>query len=80
MATEIPCAGTDCFDAATCEVIPRGRWRNHQVVKACKKCAQRLAAAYVTNAGERGWADIEKIVMEAPVKKNARLGRKGAPK
>ncbi len=76
MATEIPCAGTDCFDPATHEVTPRGRWRNHQVVKACKKCAQKLAAAYVTNAGERGWADVERIVTAV---KNARAsGRKRA--
>ncbi len=76
MATEIPCAGTDCFDPATHEVTPRGRWRNHRVVKACKHCAAKLAAAYETKTGERGWADIEKIVTATPAPKNTRSGRR----
>ena len=65
----IPCAGTDCFNVATHEVTPRGRWRNVSIVKACRGCAKRLAVAYRTEAGERGWADVELIAQKTkPVK------------
>lgn len=63
-----PCGGEGCFDGADFEVIPRGRWRNMPITKACKKCSKRMADAYTTRAGERGWADLEPI--SAPEKKS----------
>ena len=62
-----PCGGSGCFNGATYEVIPRGRWRNVQITKACRKCVKAMAAAYETKGvGERGWADIEPI--KTPIK------------
>lgn len=66
MTDEIPCAAADCFNAATHEVVPRGRWRNLPIVKACRGCSKKLVANYRSVTGEeRGWADI--IPMIAPV-------------
>jgi len=54
-----PCSGQECFNVAACEVVPKGRWRNLPIVKACRGCAPKLAAAYETKGpGERGWAEV----------------------
>jgi hypothetical protein len=71
-----PCGGDGCFNGAVFEVIPRGRWRNMPITKACKKCSLRMANAYTTRAGERGWADLEMIVTPpAPPKKTSAQAR-----
>lgn len=72
------CGAPGCFDAATFEVIPKGRWRNVPITKACRKCAKNVAGAYKTKAvGEPGWADLVPI---EPPKKTTKRPNASTPK
>lgn len=58
------CGTVGCFNEAAFEVIPKGRWRNLPITKACRKCVKDVVLVYKTKttAGEPGWADTMPIV------------------